>query len=345
LPLVSALKVGLVALVLGAIGTVLLYVTPSWFPVQASVQAERQDELYQWLMIMSSFIFAIVVTFLVYSMWKFRAKPGDLSDGKPIHGHTVLEIAWTLIPLAIVVGFGIAATVVLDRNEQPASDRLIVDVTGQQFYWTFHYPNANVTTGILEVPIGRQVEFHVTSPLHDVIHDFYVPAFRVKIDAVPGLITKVWATPTRIGTYAVICNELCGIGHSQMRSIVNVVTPTRFRQWIAQQKQAAKAPPPSSGGAVDAKAVFTQNCASCHTLAAAGATGTVGPNLDNLAADAAKYAPGESEDDYIRDSIEDPSKVVVSGYSNGVMPATFGQSLSKGEIAALVQLLASKGGT
>jgi cytochrome c oxidase subunit 2 len=334
LPLVSALKVALVALVLGAIGTVLLYVTPSWFPVQASVQAERQDELYQWLMIMSSFIFSIVVTFLVYSMWKFRAKPGDMSDGKPIHGHTVLEIAWTLIPLAIVVGFGIAATVVLDRNERPAPNRLIVDVTGQQFYWTFHYPRANVTTGYLNLPP------------HDVIHDFYVPAFRVKIDAVPGLVTKVWATPTRIGTYAVICNELCGIGHSQMRSIVNVVTPARFRQWIARQKQAAKAPPPSSGGgAVNAKAVFTQNCSSCHTLAAAGATGTVGPNLDNLAADAAKYAPGESEDNYIRDSIEDPGKVVVSGYPNGVMPTTFGQSLSKGEIASLVQLLATKGGT
>ena len=101
----------------------------------------------------------------------------------------------------------------------------------------------------------------------------------------------------------------------------------------------------SGSGPVDAKAVFTQNCSSCHTLAAAGATGTVGPNLDNLAADAAKYAPGESEDDYIRDSIEDPGKVVVSGYPNGVMPTTFGKSLSKGEIASLVQLLATKGGT
>jgi mono/diheme cytochrome c family protein len=130
-----------------------------------------------------------------------------------------------------------------------------------------------------------------------------------------------------------------------MRSIVNVVRPARFQQWIAQQKQAAKAPPSSGSGPVDAKAVFTQDCSSCHTLAAAGATGTVGPNLDNLAADAAKYAPGQSEDDYIRESIEDPGKVVVSGYANGVMPTTFGQSLSKGEIAALVQLLATKGGT
>ncbi len=341
----SAYKVGIVALVLGALGAVAVAVTPSWFPVAAAVQADRQDQIYFWLMVMSSFIFFIVVTFLVYSMIKFRVRPGqeDL-DGPPIHGHTLLEIVWTAIPTAIVVGFAVYGGIALSRNESLSSDRLIVNVTGQEFEWTFNYPDAKVTTGYLELPVGRQVQFRITSPPGDVIHSFYVPAFREKEDAVPGRQTQLVATPTRIGTYNIICNELCGIGHSQMRSVVIVVPPRQFDAWLRQQKAAASAPPPSSsGGAVNASAVFTQNCGGCHTLAAAKTTGTTGPNLDNLAADAAKYGQGASEAQYVHDSIVDPGKVVVQGYPAGVMPTTFGSSLSGAEIDALVKLL-TKGG-
>jgi cytochrome c oxidase subunit II len=343
IPAVSAFKVGIVALVFGALGSVLVVVTPSWFPVAASVQADRQDEIYLWLMVMASFIFFIVVVFLVYSMVAFRARPGQEDmDGPPIHGHTLLEIVWTAIPTIIVVGFAVYGGIVLSRNEAAASDRLIVNVTGHEFAWTFQYPDSKVTSGYLELPVGRQVEFHITSPRNDVIHDFYVPAFRVKEDAVPGIVTKLWVTPTRLGTYAVVCNELCGIGHSQMRSIVNVVPPARFAAWLRQQKAAASAPPPS-GGPVNASAVFSQDCGSCHTLSAAGTTGTVGPNLDNLAADATKYGQGASEQQYVHDSIVDPGKVVVQGYPPNVMPATFGSTLSSAQIDALVKLL-TKGG-
>jgi cytochrome c oxidase subunit 2 len=341
----SAIKVGIAALVLGTLGSIAVIVTPSWFPVQASTQAVRQDDLYLALMIMSSYIFCIVVVFLGYSLIKFRARPGDEDrDGPPIHGHTVLEVVWTLIPTLIVVGFAVAGGIILSRNETLSSDHLTVDVTGQEFLWTFHYPGTKVTTGILELPVGRNVEFKIIAPPADVIHEFYIPAFRVGEDAVPGHETTLSATPTRVGTYVVECLELCGIGHSQMRTIVNVVPPAKFQAWLAAQQKLATQPPPSSSAPVDAKAVFSQNCGTCHTLAAAGTSGTVGPNLDNLASDATKYGNGESEAQYVHDSIVDPGKVVVSGYQNGIMPTTFSTQLSSAQIAALVTLL-TKGGS
>ncbi len=234
----SALKVGIAALVLGAIGVVGILVTPSWFPSQAAVQAERQDTLYLVLMIISSFIFAIVVTFLVYSMWKFRARPGDMSDGPPIHGHTILEIVWTLIPTVIVITLAVYGAVVLARNETRSADRLRVRVVGQQFAWTFDYPG-NVRSGVLYLPVGREAEFDVTSMTNDVIHSFFVPQFRVKADAVPGLINRTYATPIKTGTYEVVCAELCGIGHGQMRAVVQVVSQKAFDSWLSQQKAAA----------------------------------------------------------------------------------------------------------
>src|SRR6476659_906236 len=118
-------------MVLGALGALAVWLLPSWFPVAAAVQADRQDTLYLWLMVMSSFIFAFVLVFLVYMMVKFRAKPGDDSDGPPIHGHTGLEIVWTVIPIVIGLGFGVHGATALGRDEALAGDRLIVDVRGE----------------------------------------------------------------------------------------------------------------------------------------------------------------------------------------------------------------------
>jgi len=336
------LRVGFVAVVLGALGSLAVWLTPSWFPVSAAVQADRQDTLYFWLMVMSSFIFALVIVFLVYMMVKFRAKPGDDSDGAPIHGHTGLEIVWTVLPIIIVLGFAIYGAAALGRNEALAKDRLIVGVQGQQFAWTFTYPGyGDLKTGILALPVGRQVEFRITAVEHDVLHSFYIPAFRLKQDAVPGVPQKMIATPDRLGTYMVTCAELCGIGHSQMRTVLHVLRPAEFTAWIAEQKKAAAQP--AAGGNTDPAALFSSTCASCHTFKPANASGTVGPDLDNLTADAAKYGAGQSPEDYVRESITDPEKVVVSGYPGGVMPSNFGTSLSWAQIDALVKYLLEGG--
>jgi cytochrome c oxidase subunit 2 len=233
----SAFKVGIVAVVIGAIGSLAMWLTPSWFPDAAATQATRQDDLYFALMIMSAFIMAIVTTFLVYSVWRFRARPGDENrDGPPIHGNTTLEIIWTVIPTIIVVGFAIAGGVVLVRNEKTYPNELKVHVIGQQFAWTFKYPDG-VTSTTLVLEEDRPTEFDVYSKLHDVIHSFYVPQFRVKADAVPGQVNRTYATPTESGTYTLICTELCGPGHSLMRAPVRVLPQDKFDAWLAAQKQ------------------------------------------------------------------------------------------------------------
>jgi cytochrome c oxidase subunit II len=334
---VQAFKVGLFAVVLGTIGWIAVYLTPSWFPPQASVQAVRHDHIYFALMIMASYIFAIVVSFLGYSMWVFRAKDGDMSDGEPIHGNTMLEIVWTVIPLVLVLGFAVYGAFVLSKNENTSNARLLVNVTGEEFEWRFDYPTQKVHSGILELPVNQKVVFKVHGLPKDVIHGFYIPAFREGIDAVPGEVTTLVATPDRVGSYNVICNMLCGIGHSQMRTVVNVVPQEKFAAWVHTQLHPPK-PKPTSGP-IDAKALFTTNCASCHTLSAAGSTGTIGPDLDNVSSDATKYGNGQSAEDYVRESIVDPDKVVVSGFPSGTMPPTFGTSLSSQQIDALVDFI------
>jgi cytochrome c oxidase subunit 2 len=232
----SAFKVGIVSVIVGAIGTVAILVTPSWFPVAAATQADRQDDLYLALMIMSAFIMAVVMTFLIYSVWRWRARPGDENrDGPPLHGNTTLEIVWTVIPTILVIAFAIAGGVVLVRNEKTYSNELNVHVIGQQFAWTFKYPDG-VTSTELVLEQGRPTRFDIYSRLHDVIHSFYVPQFRVKADAVPGQVNHTYATPTRVGTYSLICTELCGPGHSLMRAPVRVLSQKDFDQWLAQQK-------------------------------------------------------------------------------------------------------------
>jgi cytochrome c oxidase subunit II len=227
------------ALIAIAIGIFLSYVI-HWFPVQASTQAKETDTLYHVLVIASVPIFVLVVTVILYSVWQFRMKPGEeLKDGPPIHGNTRLEVIWTAIPAAILLGLVSYSFVVLHNNEKkPAGPEIQINVTGQQFEWTYEYP-ASVTGGAplkstqLYVPENESVYFNIRSV--DVIHAFWVPAFRLQIDAVPGITTHWRATPDRLGNYPVVCNLLCGIGHSLMRSTIHVVPQAQFRAWLARQ--------------------------------------------------------------------------------------------------------------
>lgn len=232
----------IIAVVIGAI-TSAVAVFIDWIPQQASEQADRVDSLMCFVVWASVAIFTLVATVLVYSAWKFRAAPGDESDGPPVHGNTALEVVWTVVPTLLLVVMAVWAYLVLSDNEALAQDRLVVDVTAQQFAWDYAYPDGNVGTGDLRVPVGRQVELRMRSK--DVIHDFYVKEFRVKMDVVPGITTRVVFNPTRVGTYQVICAELCGVGHAVMRSRVIVMEPAAYDAWLADAKAqvAAKATP------------------------------------------------------------------------------------------------------
>jgi cytochrome c oxidase subunit II len=239
-----------------AIAIVISYVI-HWFPVAASKQADNTDRLYHVLVIASIPIFVLVVTVILYCIWQFRMRPGEeLKDGPPIHGNTRLEVFWTALPTVLLLGLVGYSFAVLKENEKKPAREIQIGVTGEQFAWTYQYPPSvtggkPVNSNQLFVPKGVSVEFNIRTK--DVIHAFWVPAFRLQEDAVPGITTHWRVTPTRIGTYPVVCNLLCGLGHSLMRSKVHVVGEATFKGWIAGQVSSptTDAPPPTStaGGA------------------------------------------------------------------------------------------------
>ena len=325
-----------IGVVIGACATVVALLIP-WLPPDASEERDGIDLVFWFTTAISIVIFSLVGAVIVYSVLKFRARPDDDSDGAPIHGHTGLEIAWTTVPAILVTAISVVSGVVLVQNDHAASNALNVNVTARQFAWTFSYPKqGNLTTAVLRLPVGRSVVLHLQAL--DVIHSFWVPEFGQKEDAVPGQNTSVVITPTKVGTYPVICTELCGLGHALMRTSAIVMQPAAFEAWAQQQQQALKGPPGSAG-----KAVFASNgCASCHTLTAAGATGKVGPDLDKLP-DYAKQA-GKPLPDFVKESIVDPNAYVQPGFPANVMP-TFA-TLPADQLDALVMFLvqSSQGG-
>jgi cytochrome c oxidase subunit 2 len=239
-PVGPMLAIGAIASVLGiALGLLI-----DWFPVAASGEAKPIDTLWDVLLIASVPVFVLVQTIVLYSVWKFRMKPGEeLLDGPPIHGNTRLEIIWTAIPAILLVGLCTYAYIVLDDIEKASANATMeVRVVGEQFTWTFHYPGEGggkeVMSNELYVPVDTEVKFTVQSK--DVIHDFWVPAFREKIDAVPGIDTTYSVETTREGDYAVVCAELCGLGHSAMRQTAHVVPQAEFESWLNDQRAKAQ---------------------------------------------------------------------------------------------------------
>ncbi len=218
-----------------------------WFPTQASTAADDVDRLYDVLLFVSVPIFVGVMTVVIYSVMRFRARPGDMSDGAPIHGSARLELIWVLVPFVIVSVLSVYAWVVLDNEEDPQPNEMVVQVIGQQFAWHFAYPDAGaktVRTDDLVLPENRPVKFDITA--EDVIHSFFIPAFRLKSDAVPGLTTSFRATPNRLGDYSIVCAELCGLGHSTMRQSLKVVPEAEFAAWL--EKKRGEAANVSAGG-------------------------------------------------------------------------------------------------
>src|SRR5215217_990726 len=237
--LVPLLVIGAIASALGiALGLLI-----NWFPTQASSQGKDIDTLWDVLVIASVPVFVLVVTVVLYSVWRFRMRPGEeLIDGPPIHGNTRLEIVWTAIPAILLVGLCSYAYIVLhDIEKASAGASTNVRVVGEQFTWTFHYPGENggkeLVSNELYLPVDTEVKFTIQSK--DVIHDFWVPAFREKIDAVPGQNTYYSVETIREGDYEVVCAELCGLGHSAMRQTAHVVPKSEFDSWLNDQRAKA----------------------------------------------------------------------------------------------------------
>jgi cytochrome c oxidase subunit 2 len=230
---VPYLKLLGVVIVLTVITSVIMLI-PNWNGEQGSTAADDIDRLLDVMIVLSSFVFSIVMVMLVYSVWRWRARPGDESDGAPIHGNTRLEIAWTVIPTVIVLFGAVYSWITLSDIEAHDPNRMVVDVYAQQYEWHFNYPEEGVTSRELHVPVDRQVEFRLHSL--DVLHSFWVPEWRIKKDSVPGITTRAYVTPTKAEALTLVCTELCGIGHSTMRAPVTVEgSQSAFDQWASSQ--------------------------------------------------------------------------------------------------------------
>jgi cytochrome c oxidase subunit 2 len=342
--------VGVVASILGIVAGLMI----NWFPPAASTQADEIDTLWDVLVIASVPVFVLVTVVIAFSVLNFRMRPGEEHlDGPPIHGNTRIEVIWTAIPAILIVGLVTYAYVVLrDIEKSPAlaagAKERVVRVFGEQFAWTFAYNEGGrrFRSAQLYLPANESVKFEVQSK--DVIHDFWVPDFRMKIDAVPGITTSYRVTPTAsaIGPHQIVCAELCGLGHAFMRQTAHVMTRRDFDAWV--RRASAQGGGGGGGGAggggqtgaaPDAKTLFANGnsasgatpCGACHTLSEAGTNGTTGPDLDQVlrGKDAA----------FIKQSIEDPDAEIAKGYAKGVMPPNYKSTLKPAEIDALVKYL------
>jgi cytochrome c oxidase subunit 2 len=236
--IVRVVTIGLLA---AAVATAVAILLP-WLPAQESKEGGRIDFVFWFVIAICISVFAVVAAVTVYSVVKFRARPDDDSDGPPIHGHTGIEIAWTAIPAVLVTVIAVVSAVALAENGKLKANRLKVDVTARQFAWHFKYPQyGGFESDELRLVEGRQVELRLRSL--DVIHSFWVPEFRQKQDAVPGIVTHLPITPTKVGRRTLVCTELCGLGHALMRAPVIVMKADAFDRWARSQEQGSKGTP------------------------------------------------------------------------------------------------------
>jgi cytochrome c oxidase subunit 2 len=321
----SIVRITIYGVLAGILASVVAVLVP-WLPTSASEEMDRIEFTFWFTTVICIAVFSVVAAAIVYSVLKFRVQPEDESDGPPIHGHTGLEIVWTAIPAVLVTAISIVSAIVLAKNDDAGPNPLRIAVTAQQFAWKFEYPGASkVVSGELVLPVDRPVKLTLHSL--DVIHSFWVPEFGQKSDAVPGIETTLVITPTRTGEFALMCTELCGLGHSTMRAHVRVVQRPAYEKFLAD----------ASGGGDEnsGETIFTTaGCGACHAFKPAGTDAQVGPSLDAI-----KPEGGKALEAFIRESIVDPNAVVTDGYQPDVMPSTFGKTLTDEQLDALVQYL------
>jgi cytochrome c oxidase subunit 2 len=225
-------------------------------------------------------IAAVVFTVLAIILVRYRERPGAPALPRQIHGHTALELAWTIAPALVLLVIAIPTIQVIFRTQSAAAPKNALEVTvrGWQWWWEFRYPTLDVVTANeLRLPTGRPVVLRLEGP--DVIHSFWVPQLGGKRDVVPGRINQITLTPERAGEYWGQCAEFCGASHALMALRVIVEEPAAFDRWVAAQKAPAAEP---TGDAGEGKAVYTRSaCVGCHTIRGVSA-GVLGPDLTHF---------------------------------------------------------------
>ena len=330
----------LVAVVIGVVSAVaglVVGINNPFLNHAASSEGRLIDALFSVTLGVATVVFVIVQGFLLYSIIRFSRQPDDDSDGPPIRGNHKLEFFWTAIPALVIVFIGVLSYRVLADIERPSGDTLVVEGTALQYAWQFYYPDDDITSAELHIPLDRQVQLKLHSL--DVIHAFWVPEFRIKKDVMPDRVTETYITGTQLGSYPIVCTELCGAGHAIMRSQVVVQADAEYRAWIASMKQTTTGAATESDPLAAGRRVFiTAGCNACHARADAGSQAVLGPNLDDIAARAGSTVPGQAADVYIRTSIEKPAEYLAPGYQD-LMPKDYALRLSAQDLDVLVQYL------
>ena len=330
-----AIAIGVIA---GLAGIVVGIVKP-FLSNAASTEGTLIDTLFGITLGVATAVFVIVQGFLLYAIIRFGRQEGDETDAVPVRGNVRLEIFWTAIPAIVILIIGLLSYQVLAAIERPQADQLIVEVKAIQYAWQFYYPEQDITTSELHIPQNRQVHLKLRS--NDVIHSFWVPAFRIKKDVMPDRVTETFITGTELGTYPVVCTELCGAGHAVMRSQVVVESDANFQAWLASQgvaKQQAAAAAAADPLAAGKQAFNVYGCNACHALASAAAVGALGPKLDGIGTRAGTTVAGQSAEEYIKTSILKPAAYMAPGFAD-LMPKDYEQRITPADLDALVKYL------
>ena len=300
---------------------------PLW-PARASTAAGNVDALYIFLVTISGFMCLAIFTMIVVFALRYRRRAGHYAE--QIEGSNALELTWTIIPFGIFLFIFVWAAVIYFQERTPPRDSTDVYTVAKQWMWKFQHIEGQREINELHVPVGRDVRMIMTS--QDVIHSFYVPAFRIKQDVLPGRYTVAWFHATKPGTYHLFCAEYCGTMHSGMIGDVVVMEPAQYQEWL-------------SGGAATGSLANTGQgifgslgCSTCHRFDTQGR----GPNLTGLFGKPVLLEDGRTvtaDENYIRESILSPSAKVVSGFKP-IMP-TFQGIVSEEQVNALVAYIKS----
>src|SRR5918992_502737 len=302
------------------------------FPEQASSIAGRVDALYFFLIAITTFFVTLIFTLVIYFAAKYRRR-SESERPRPVGTDLRLEILWTVIPLILVmISFAWGARLYFTMSEAPA-DAMEIRAVGRQGMWKFQHPTGSREINQLHVPLGVPIKIVLAS--EDVVHSFYVPAFRVKMDVVPGRYTAAWFEATKEGEFHLFCAEYCGTVHSGMIGRVVVMKPADYQRWLSGTT--ADEPPAAAG-----ETLFNQRgCASCHALQ----SGAMGPSLRGLFGSRVKLQTGQivvADEAYIRESILNPKAKIVAGYQP-IMP-TFQGQIGEEQLHQLIAYIKTLGG-
>ncbi|HWD90918.1 MAG TPA: cytochrome c oxidase subunit II [Verrucomicrobiae bacterium] len=299
------------------------------FPPQASQVARQTDHLLIGLILFSAFAMVVVFVPMIYFLFKYRR--GTKADRRPVHlPEIMIEATWTIIPTIVFAGLFAWGANVYWAIERPPADAMDISVVGKQWMWKIEHPEGNREIDELHVPLGRNIKLTLAS--QDVIHSFFLPAFRVKQDVVPGRYSTLWFKADKLGTFHLFCSEYCGTHHSAMVGSVFVMTPDAYQRWLMRGA-------PGSTMAQEGERLFrAYGCSGCHIQS----TIVRAPPLEGLYGRAVPLQSGQivtADDGYLRDSILLPAKDIAAGYTND-MPSFQGH-LSEDDLMKLIAYIKS----